>query len=704
MRESLPAQAQPTPDSSNRLGRAFQVASRFPFTSLLLAVIIVAGIAFGTMIGTPERIHWLERFSTGLPALQDGRWWTLVTAGFLSSPPIFYVVALPLIVVQVGWCEWRFGWLRTCLIFGAGHLIGFLGSAGVLALLAPTGWRWAVDLSGRVDAGPSCGAFAALVFAVSTLPSPWRLRARFALGLWVLVTVFYPGHLYDLEHGVSIVAALVATRFSPGLHHVRGRPTLREWRLLGLVLLVVAAALEILDFLEPYSGPLGRHHFHGHAVLILVDVVVIALLAHGLRRGLRAAWVMTIALACTNLAAHALLLTRISSLVASGAVVLRRDVVGAVLPAIMVWFMVLVFVWVARGAFRVPWRLAARRRTGRALSRESFLVRLRALGGSTMSWMTTWEANRYLPVGNGAVAFQSARGVSIMLGDPIVAADQAHVAMTSFAEATQRAGQIPCVFCAGADVEAVKPLGWRSVQVAEDTLIDLPGLCFSGKRWQDVRTAFNHARRQGVEFRLVRLAEQPWSIQTQVRAISEQWAGDKGLPEMRFTLGTIDEAMDPEVWVAIAVDAGGSLHGVISWLPVYAPGGHITGWTLDLMRRREGGFGPVMEFLIGSSALEFSRQGYQFVSLSGAPLVSSGYAASGPVDQALARLGAMVEPLYGFQSLHHFKQKFHPRHEPLYLLYRDEGDLPRIGLAVVRAYLPDTTIRQMVSTARELRA
>jgi lysylphosphatidylglycerol synthetase-like protein (DUF2156 family) len=110
-----------------------------------------------------------------------------------------------------------------------------------------------------------------------------------------------------------------------------------------------------------------------------------------------------------------------------------------------------------------------------------------------------------------------------------------------------------------------------------------------------------------------------------------------------------------------------------------------------------------MEFLIGSSALEFSRQGYQFVSLSGAPLVSSGSAASGPVDQALARLGAMVEPLYGFQSLHHFKQKFHPRHEPLYLLYRDEGDLPRIGLAVVRAYLPDTTIRQMVSTARELR-
>ena len=48
--------------------------------------------------------------------------------------------------------------------------------------------------------------------------------------------------------------------------------------------------------------------------------------------------------------------------------------------------------------------------------------------------------------------------------------------------------------------------------------------------------------------------------------------------------------------------------------------GRVRGWTLDLMRRRDGGFGPVMEFLIGSSAKHFSDEGAEIMSLSGAPL------------------------------------------------------------------------------------
>jgi phosphatidylglycerol lysyltransferase len=65
----------------------------------------------------------------------------------------------------------------------------------------------------------------------------------------------------------------------------------------------------------------------------------------------------------------------------------------------------------------------------------------------------------------------------------------------------------------------------------------------------------------------------------------------------------------------------------------------------------------------------------------------------------LDRLGAMIEPLYGFTSLHRFKQKFNPRSESLSLLYRDEGDLPRIAIALTRAYLPDATMRDLVASA-----
>jgi lysylphosphatidylglycerol synthetase-like protein (DUF2156 family) len=66
------------------------------------------------------------------------------------------------------------------------------------------------------------------------------------------------------------------------------------------------------------------------------------------------------------------------------------------------------------------------------------------------------------------------------------------------------------------------------------------------------------------------------------------------------------------------------------------------------------------------------------------------------VDRLLDSLGAVMEPYYGFRSLHACKTKFSPRYESLNLAYRDEGDLARIGIALTRAYLPDASMRDLV--------
>ncbi len=131
----------------------------------------------------------------------------------------------------------------------------------------------------------------------------------------------------------------------------------------------------------------------------------------------------------------------------------------------------------------------------------------------------------------------------------------------------------------------------------------------------------NKAGREDMTFRLTRLADEPWGVRAQLNAISEQWVGDKDLPEMRFTLGTLAEADDPEVRIALAIDPHGTVDGFLSWLPIYGDDGRgVRGWTLDIMRRREGGFGPVMEYLIASSAVAFRDEGAEIMSLSGAPL------------------------------------------------------------------------------------
>jgi len=66
------------------------------------------------------------------------------------------------------------------------------------------------------------------------------------------------------------------------------------------------------------------------------------------------------------------------------------------------------------------------------------------------------------------------------------------------------------------------------------------------------------------------------------------------------------------------------------------------------------------------------------------------------------KLAEMLEPVYGFRSLHRFKQKFHPRYETMYLLFRDESDLTRIGAGLTRAFLPDATLRQFAGAGMEL--
>lgn len=685
--------------SGSRRRRFLAVLRRTPFTLGFVLVLLAAGAAAGTIASPASRKPWYELVATGLPAFAEGRWWTILTSPFVVDPPLTYLTLLPLVIGGIGWAEWRFGSWRTIGLFAAGHIVGVLGAAGIVALTAPTGWPWAVRLSETLDVGPSCGAFTALVFAIATLPSPWRLRARIAVGLWIGISVLYLGQLYDLEHAVAIAAALVVSGFLPAFRHPAGRPSQREWRLTGFAGLIAIGAIEILDLVIPYDGPLGRNDPAASVVDIAIDVVVIALIANGVRRGYRIAWVGTIVLGAYNLLTAALAFAVIPLLVEFGAIGSARDVIGLLIAPAVFWAAMIVFMAVGRGAFRVPMRRSRRIPAAEPQDREETIARLQRFGGGTISWMTTWDGNRRISVGPGAIAYQAHAGVAIMLGDPIAPEGGRAAALEEFALVTQQAGLIPCAFSTNARTEAAKPQGWRSVVVAEDTIVDLPGLAFTGKAWSAARTAINRAAREGIEFRMTRLADEPWNVLAQVRAISEQWTGDKGLPEMRFTLGTVEEALDPEVLVGIAVDAEGNLHGITSWLPVYGASEgepRVVGWTLDLMRRRDGGFGPVMEFLIASSARHFSEQGYEFVSLSGAPLVRPDGLAAGPVDQALEQIGGLIEPLYGFASLHRFKQKFNPRHESLYLLYRDEGDLPRIGIAITRAYLPDASLRDLV--------
>ncbi|RAG87561.1 hypothetical protein DN069_00795 [Streptacidiphilus pinicola] len=350
------------------------------------------------------------------------------------------------------------------------------------------------------------------------------------------------------------------------------------------------------------------------------------------------------------------------------------------------------------------WRAAARRRVDNSAEAEQVLLRY---GGSTLSWMTTWPGNDHWlsPDGRAAVAYRVVGSTALTLGGPYGDPRARDDAVAEFAAFCDARGWSPCLYSVTEETkDTTDALGWSSLQVAEDTLLLLPDLAFTGKKWQDVRSALNRAGKAGVTAHWHTWPTAPIAVQEQVRALSEEWVADKGLPEMGFTLGGLAELDDPRVRLLVALDEDNRLHGVTSWLPCYEDGVPV-GWTLDFMRRGNGAFQGVMEFLIATAALAFKEEGARFLSLSGAPLARMD---RGERPAALQRVldvaGRALEPAYGFRSLLAFKAKFQPTYLPLYLVYPDAAQLPAIANAIGKAYLPHTTPAQMVRLSRRLTA
>ncbi|WP_353618950.1 bifunctional lysylphosphatidylglycerol flippase/synthetase MprF [Microbacterium sp. ASV49] len=675
--------------------RVIAVLRRTPGTIAMIAAILIVGVVSQGLWHPFRKSPWWGTFAYGLPAFEAGRWWTPFTGTFLVAFPWIYVIVI-IGFAGMAFLEFRRGWRVALSYFWVGQLFAIFAAALLLWILRFTPWEWAQDQAARIDVGPGGGVMACIAAAIGLFKAPWRVRGWALLLAWLFVAMLFWGNVLDLEHLLGVLLVLAFDR-SLRLR----RTTVREQRLLAFLGLITLGAIEIIVLIVPTDGLFGpTAPVSGSAIDILTDVVIIGLAANGLRRGRRWAWIVSIALALVNILSMALLIL----LIALEGWVEMKDLLrgdpSVSLATGVLWILAFVYLILVRGAFRVRRRSRVGAHTEPTV--DDVKAEIHTYGGGTLSWMATWDGNSYLRTSTGIVAYQKRSGVAIALGDPLGPSSGVARSTREFIEAVEHQALIPCFFSATAPTKAAVPRGWRSLVVADDTIVDLPGLEFTGKRWNNIRTALNRAEREGVTFRLTHLKDEPWGVQQQLRAISEMWVGDRGLPEMSFTLGTLDEAEDPEVRLALAVSENGDVEGFLSWLPRYAPGGEVYGWTLDLMRRREGGFQTVMEFLLGSSVRAFRDEGAQVASLSGAPLTHEGPREPGIIGDLTERLATALEPVYGFQALHRFKQKFHPRYDRMYLLYRDEGDLAGIATGLTRAFLPDATLRQFAGAGLDL--
>ena len=383
------------------------------------------------------------------------------------------------------------------------------------------------------------------------------------------------------------------------------------------------------------------------------------------------------------------------------------------LASLSAWFFP-ILAWIA--AVACTWAAMTKPAITPSVNHEDLIALVRARGAGTLGWMLTWPGNEAWIAEDRRTgfAYRAGSGVALTLGDPAAAGpEDTRAAVEGFTAFASEAGLVPALYSVHEPTMlAAREQGWTVLQVAEEAVIDLPDLAFRGKAFQDVRTALNHSRREGITAEWTTWRTAPEGRRDQIRAISQGWVGEKALPEMGFTLGGLREIDDDDTRLLLAVDESGTVHAVTSWMPVHR-GGKVVGLTLDVMRRREGGWRPAIEFLIARAAQDAQAEGLEVMSLSGAPLARSGTSGdltgdgtddvgASRFDPLLDLLASLLEPAYGFRSLHAFKRKFQPRKVPMYLAVPDVVDLAAVGVAIGRAYVPDLTPAQTARFAQVL--
>lgn len=352
----------------------------------------------------------------------------------------------------------------------------------------------------------------------------------------------------------------------------------------------------------------------------------------------------------------------------------------------------------------------------RAVGRRDDSVQLRfrellhTTGGGTMSFMGTWEGAHQWIGSEGAIAYRLIGGVALVISDPVSAPGSEASVVDEFIGFCDRRGWTPVFYSIHAETRTVlRARGWRDVGVGEETIVRPAEMELVGGRWKRVRQALAKADREGIRAVWTRWSDLPASLTSQIEVLSEQWVSEKALPELGFTLGGLAELRDPEVALLVAVDADDTLQAVTSWLPSWRDG-EVVGWTLDFMRRSDDAMPEIMVYLIATAALRMRDAGIGVMSLSGAPLVTRPVPDAEPAPRSsllasiLAWLAEVLEPVYGFRSLFEFKNKFHPELASLYMAYEDAASLPAAAGAILRAYLPTASARQVLGIVRGLSA
>jgi phosphatidylglycerol lysyltransferase len=278
----------------------------------------------------------------------------------------------------------------------------------------------------------------------------------------------------------------------------------------------------------------------------------------------------------------------------------------------------------------------------------------------------------YVPKGRGAIA----------LGDPIGPREDRQEVTFGFQHFCEQNDWYPAFYqTLPDDLALYESLGFRALKIGEEAIVDLKAFTLKGKAGQNFRNTLNKLKKLGhrIEFYQPPIASE---LLHELRAVSDEWLNMMQGSEKKFSLGWFDEAYLQGCEIAVVKTAQGQINAFANVVTEY----QLQDITVDLMRHRAEIENGTMDFLFISMFQHFQEQGYDGFNLGLSALSGVGGSQQARrLERGMHYLYHHLNQFYNFKGLHAYKEKFHPRWEPRYLVYPSLTALPDVVVGLVRA-------------------
>jgi lysylphosphatidylglycerol synthetase-like protein (DUF2156 family) len=287
---------------------------------------------------------------------------------------------------------------------------------------------------------------------------------------------------------------------------------------------------------------------------------------------------------------------------------------------------------------------------------------------------------------DGVVAYALWWDMAVVLADPICSPDSREKLAHGFIRYCRGCDWKPVFYCLHhTNRDIYERVGFQLIRIAEEARLRLADFKLDGARFQNLRTARNKARKNGLVFGWyggdgTQLDEH---LERQLLELSREWLARKRGGEMGFDLSSFNPQHIREKGVAAVLSPDGRLEAFATW-HAYA---HGKGRCLDLMRSHAEAR-DVMDFLILESMQHFRAQGVEEICFGSAPLANTADPSEHSLhDRAIRFVFENLERFYGYKRLFFFKQKYQPGWAPRYLAYPCGTSLLLVGVAIAGVHL-----------------